>query len=498
MSNQNMESAHHFKDSKAEERKWIYALVAIFVVSRIVIYLSGISFDANNIINGTWQVIDTELLKHRLAESLWYLHSQPPLYNLYIGLVLKLFPESYSLFFHSNFLILALVTHVTLFIVMRQLGIRSIIAFILTTLLMISPTMILYENWLSYTHVVIALLTFSIFFLLRFLRTEKMLDGFVFFLLLTIIILTRSMYHIVWFTVLFIMLFIFRHTLRRKIILSAVLPFLIVFALFFKNYILFNTFSTSSWMGMSLYEISLSRMDKKKLEPLIASGEVSPIVMVPAFWSLDHYSKFVTKENPYSNIRVLTDSLNTRQANYHNYHYLEVSELYKESAVKVIKHYPLDYLKNVAMSFGYYFYPASNYPMLKKNSDKIFWYNKIYNHLVLWTIYNPEEIERTPPFKIEYALSLSLLIILSFTACSILGIRHLWKYYKTNGFTFDQSTIVIIYLALTILYTMVIGNFFEQGENMRFRFQTSTMCIILVGLYIEMFANRKKETHSKL
>ncbi len=492
-----MENILHTKSSSLDDRKWIYAVTALFIVSRIVVYLSGITFDANNIVNGTWQVIAPELLKNKLIESVWYLHSQPPLYNLYIGIVLKLFPEHYSTFFHINFLVLGLLTHVVLFVIMKRLEIRSIIAFVLTVLLMISPTMILYENWLSYTTLVIALLTFSTLFLLRFLQSEKTMDGFLFFLFIAITILTRSMYHIAWFVVIILILLISRHKIKKKIILTASLPFLFVFAFFLKNYMLFNTFSTSSWMGMSLYEISLSRMDKKKLEPLVALDEVSPIVFVPAFWSLDHYSKFVTKPNPYFNVSVLSDSFNLQAANYHNYHYLEVSELYKKSAIQAIRHYPLDYLKNVAISFGYYFYPASNYPMLKNNSEKMFWYNKMFNHLVLWTIYNPDEIERTPPFRIEYALSLSLLLILSFFASTILGIQQLWKQWRSRMPGFNSFAIIVVYLTLTILYTMVVGNFFEQGENMRFRFQTSTMCIIVAGICIEFLAGMKKKNYHK-
>ncbi|MEO7988388.1 MAG: glycosyltransferase family 39 protein [Chryseolinea sp.] len=489
-----MANVLQIKNTNTEERKWFYAIIALFIVSRIILHLSRISFDTNSITYGTWQLIAPDLLKNKLLESLYYLHSQPPLYNLYVGIVLKLFPENYSAFFQLNFLLLGLLTHTTLFVIMRHLTVRPSIAFILTLLMMLSPSIILYENWLSYTYIVIALLTFSTLFLLRFLQSEKFSDGLLFFLFLALIVLTRSMYHIAWFGVIILLLLITRFKIRRKILLSASVPFLIVFAFFFKNYLLFNTFSTSSWMGMSLYEISLSRIDKKKLEPFVASGEVSPIVLVPAFWSLDHYNKFITKTNPYPNVRVLSDSFNLKEANYHNYHYLEVSELYKKGAIKIIKHYPMEYLKNVAISFGYYFYPASNYPLLEENSSKMFWYNKLYNHLVLWTIYNPEEVDRKPPFRIEYALSLSLLLILSFVVCGTIGLQQLWKHKLSKTFIYSLPAVVTTYLVLTIAYTMVVGNFFEQGENMRFRFQTSTMCLIVVGLVIEYVVGQKKKT----
>jgi hypothetical protein len=56
-------------------------LSAVFVVSRIAYYLLGVRFDARPILT-FFQFIDPELLKHRLLESLYYLHIQPPGFNL--------------------------------------------------------------------------------------------------------------------------------------------------------------------------------------------------------------------------------------------------------------------------------------------------------------------------------------------------------------------------------------------------------------------------------
>ena len=35
-----------------------------------------------------WQYLDPFLLKRKLGESLWNLHGQPPLFNLYLGTAL--------------------------------------------------------------------------------------------------------------------------------------------------------------------------------------------------------------------------------------------------------------------------------------------------------------------------------------------------------------------------------------------------------------------------
>src|ERR1700730_11853351 len=74
-------------------------LLALFVVSRTGYYLLGVRFHARPILK-FFQFIDPELLKHRLLESMYYLHVQPPGFNLYTGIVLKLFPNAYPTAFH--------------------------------------------------------------------------------------------------------------------------------------------------------------------------------------------------------------------------------------------------------------------------------------------------------------------------------------------------------------------------------------------------------------
>lgn len=77
--------------------KWLLAVIAAFLLSRLGSYLAGVRFDMTPL-EEFWQYLDVNLLRSRLLESLWYLHSQPPLYNLYLGLVLKLTPNLAPLF----------------------------------------------------------------------------------------------------------------------------------------------------------------------------------------------------------------------------------------------------------------------------------------------------------------------------------------------------------------------------------------------------------------
>jgi hypothetical protein len=72
--------------------QWVVA-AAVAVVA-LIGRLAGTTFDTDPIaahpLVPTWQLLDLSLLRHHLLGSLAVLHMQPPLYNLAIGLLLRL------------------------------------------------------------------------------------------------------------------------------------------------------------------------------------------------------------------------------------------------------------------------------------------------------------------------------------------------------------------------------------------------------------------------
>ncbi len=66
----------------------LLALSAVFVGFRLWFAHAGGSYIASPL-DSAKQFLDPALLQHDLLSSLWYLHSQPPLFNLFLGLVLK-------------------------------------------------------------------------------------------------------------------------------------------------------------------------------------------------------------------------------------------------------------------------------------------------------------------------------------------------------------------------------------------------------------------------
>ena len=197
--------------------KYLICILVVFILSRIFFFYMGIRFDASNFVSG-WQFIDPELLKNNLFQSIYHLHAQPPLFNLFLGSILKLFPQSYTQIFNLIYLAFGLMLSVSIFLIMVRLRVPNKLSAILTILFMVSPATILYENWLFYTYPLAVLLCLSALFLHRYFSSDGTLrDGIVFFILLSLIILTRSLFHISWFLLFIFMLILFKKHNWKKL-----------------------------------------------------------------------------------------------------------------------------------------------------------------------------------------------------------------------------------------------------------------------------------------
>src|SRR4051794_34733179 len=92
----------------------------LFLLSRGFAYARGVRFDVTPLTQ-SWQFLDPLALKDNLAQSLFYLHAQPPPFNLFLGLGLKLGHP--AAFFWGTFLCLGLALHLGLYGMCRRLGV---------------------------------------------------------------------------------------------------------------------------------------------------------------------------------------------------------------------------------------------------------------------------------------------------------------------------------------------------------------------------------------
>src|SRR4051812_2731757 len=123
--------------TRLRRRRYVLAIIAVFVLSRYVYWLAGVRFDSWALTN-SWQLLPADLLRNDLVGSLWYLHSQPPLFNAFVGVTLH-FPHAHGLL-NIEFVLCTLALTLTLFFTMLELAVPMPFAFVTATLLAISPT----------------------------------------------------------------------------------------------------------------------------------------------------------------------------------------------------------------------------------------------------------------------------------------------------------------------------------------------------------------------
>src|SRR6185295_9333028 len=179
------------------DRRAVLTVAAVYAASHALYWWLGMRFDASTLA-GYIQFIDVELLVHRLLESLWYYHANPPLLNLFAGVGLKVFGDGAPAFFSVVFHLLGLATAMAVHLLTRGLTGSRLAADTATAILLFSPSFVLYENWLMYSFPAAALLTVSAVLLHRYASTGAARWGAAFFGVLAVLLLTRSLFHLGW------------------------------------------------------------------------------------------------------------------------------------------------------------------------------------------------------------------------------------------------------------------------------------------------------------
>ncbi len=464
-----------------------FGLAAAFCISHAIFYMLGVRFD-DDPLGGAWQYLDPELLRHNLLESLLYLHVQPPLFNLFLGTVLKFSFGHPKLVFQGIYLVCGLILYCGLFSLQVRLGVGKRLAFALSTLFMISPSFILYEHWLFYTFPVAAVLLLSALLLHEFLVKTEGRQAFLFFLSLFVLSGIRTVFHLAYFMATAGVLLAVSWPNRKRIILAAALPFVLVASLYCKNLLLFGGFNTSSWLGVNAWSVATNNVPWEERQQLVAEGKLSELSLIGRFSPLAKYPVRYRQVKGFENIASLRQLIkSTGSENFNHLAYVGISNQYFEDFLSVLRERPKAYINGLLKSWLTYFKSSSDHGFLEENRERISLLNDIYDSFFYGKI--PCDVSKTgilpffliPGYRVHVLLLLGLPLLLIFA----LGLS-LRRGSKGQGQDRNQR-IVTLYLCGTIAFVAFVGNLFELGENNRFRFTTDPFSVVLLGLFIQFF-----------
>jgi hypothetical protein len=326
---------------------------------------------------------------------------------------------------------------------------------------MICPAAILYENLYSYTHVTVFLLTLSCYCLLTFSHQKNIGSWILFWCTLTALVLLRSYFHFFWLLILFgiSVIYILKARLPMgRFIITAVIPMLFVFAWLLKNWIVFDTFTSSSWLGMNMARVMPVHTDM---------GKVGPFKAISAYQHIKHNPKF-------PDVALLHQEYksNTGFINFYHLDYISVAAQFKEDVLSEIKRHPLQYGQRVKDAFKIYFSPASHAPFIDANYRYIRPYAKFLN--VDFTGYEKFRREHFSTMQSLPVFFLHLFLMIALFHC-----------YRKHAFDESEKLLVTV-MAFMLVYSLVVSNLLEYGENNRFRFEHVTIFLILLSKVLQV------------
>ncbi len=441
-----------------------FATIAlVFAASRAAAYAAGVRFDVSPL-TWYWQYIDPPLLQARLLESVFYSHAQPPLFNILLGVTLKLPAGAFSTLMHAQFLAMGLIAAFGLFLLLTSLRIPARASVVLTCLFTVLPATILYENWLFYEYLTMTLLVWMAVALHRFVARASTAAGVAFFALAAAAIFARSIFQIVWLVpiVAGLVAVVSPRLVRR----CAAVPLLLVALLYAKNGLLFGAPVTSSWLGMNLARGTVVHLDEPARQALVASGALHPVAALPPFSPLDAYAAVMPLPAA-SGIAVLDRAVKSGGSpNYHAKGYLPVSRHYLDGALWTIRHEPGPYLRVVRGAVWLFFNPSTDHAPVERNRQQM----RAYDELVTRAVYL-----RTP-----YLLRLGVGILAAYIFAGAYALVVMWQLVVARRPATPEAS-TVLFMAFTCLYVFLVSTLFEAGENQRMRFVLDPLTLALVA-----------------
>jgi hypothetical protein len=442
---------------RSPDLPYVVALLALFAASRALVYALGVRFWTAPL-TLAMQLLDTDLLRHRLLESVWNLHSQPPLYNVGLGVVLKLAGPHWIGTFQIIQIALGAIEVVALYFLLGGVGLPRLPSALVAAFVSVSPASLLYESWLFYDYPVLVLLTLSALALQRFAARPTTARSAAFFSLLAVVIFTRSLYQPIWFVLALALVLWLGVGSRGTILRGAAVPFALLLALTIKQQVMFGTPATSSWVGMNMSRIAVSPLSDAERRAYVRSGELDPIQLIPPLSPPDAFFGVLGRPKP-RGIPAL-DQVSKRdggERNGNNWIYLEASRRYRQDTLPFILDHPGAYLHGVKLAASRYFWPPTYSGVPEQNKRAIGRWEAFYNLAIYGS---------TP-----YANRISFIAVLLYGAATVYGFLLLIR----------RRSPVLAFVWVTLVYTTLIATLTDYGENYRLRLPVEPLVVVLLA-----------------
>lgn len=473
-------------------RLWMGRLLVLASVAAAAVTLvatdNGVQRAALDI---AWQLVDPAVLADDPLGSVWYLHVQPPLYNLVVGVIawLGLPPEGalYVVFVAS-----LLGTGLLLHGLLVRWGIGPVVSGLIVGLALLNPSLLSTMTIASYEVPVALLLVASLWAMQRHLDEPGTGWLLATSALVTLTALTRSLFNPPWVAVVLVLVLVARPVSRRQALAALAIPLVLVGGWMLKNQILFGTPTTSSWLGFNMQRGIVAPLDAEMVRDDVRSGEVSDLALSYPWGLLDEYDEWLDGCEPAHDHPAVSDPRkpdyrNFPVANFNHECYLPLYSQAQEDAVTLARRHPGRYLHDRAAAL------AMSYRVAEIGAEEDTWLDSAYETL-LWPVTVEIDMDdwNLPLFvgadenRLPFTASTTLMGLSVFVG--VRGLVALWRLARVGwrqraGWpAFELEWLVVSFTTAVIILG---GDLIEFGENGRFR---STLDPLLVTMPLASLA----------
>ena len=453
---------------------WPYAVVALaFTVSRAVYRtVFGIQFDFAPV-SFYIQYIDPWFIEHDFARSLLYLHHQAPLQNLLVGVALRLFGPTWAyLALEILYLALGLAIVIGLVNVMLRFGVRPTVAVITSSLYAISPTTVLYENWLFYHIPVTFCLVLSLIFLLRFYRLGTHGAAFLFFAAIATAALFRSTLGPLFLAATAATLVLLAPTApgggsaRKTILRAAAIPFAVLVLNSCKPSLLMGYGYGEALFWGNIAQKITGEMPPAERQRLLDEGKISQASTMFCLTDLKDFGRLRVPHKPTGVPLLDLERTPNGRWNAHAFEYLLLArKYYKPDAEYLISHYPGVYIQSVWHALSWYASSPTRDNMLAQTQN----YLRVRNLV--------EALNRwSGSGKGDWLLALVIGLPLTFAY----GLYRVVRARARHG-SQRASVTAIAFILLTISYVTCVAVMVSWGDFSRYRFEIDPFYLVLLA-----------------
>ena len=233
-------------------------LIFIIIISRLAIYFL-LNIQPNpGYIESHWQHLHLDQLNESLISSIYNLHSQPPFWNMTIGLAAKVCEADVACvlrLIHLMNISLTLFISLMLFYGFCFVGISNRKSLIAALIYIFLPSTIYYENYIFYPHFTAFLVMASVFFSYLYFLSRKMTHMLLAFIPCLLLTWTWGIFHPVFMIA--ILLVVWSGQKRTRVNFIVLLVFsTLMFLPLLKNQVTFGFFGASSWLGLNISQVA--------------------------------------------------------------------------------------------------------------------------------------------------------------------------------------------------------------------------------------------------